>query len=287
MGMLREKMEADLKLRGRALNTRLCYLRCARRFAEHFGRSPFHLGEKEIKSYLVHLVEEKGASPATHYMHVASLKFLYGVTLNRPEAVKRIPFPKRPRRLPEILTGSEVERVLSCVTSIMHRTIVAVGYGAGLRINEARRLQPGDIDSTRGVIFVREGKGRKARQVMLAQRLLSMLREYWRVARPQGEWLFPSPKKLSAPVSSHAVGAALRKAARAARLRKRVSPHTLRHSFATHLLELGYGVEVIQLLLGHSSARATKRYTLIRAEFLRRVKSPLDVLGTPEGETLR
>jgi site-specific recombinase XerD len=200
--------------------------------------------------------------------------------------VATVPFPKVPRPLPEILTGSEVERVLSCITSIKYRTVAAVSYGAGLRLDEALRLRPGDIDATRGVILVREGKGRKARQIMLGQRLLSMLREYWRVTRPQGEWLFTAEKDPARRASPRSVREALHKATRAARIRKRVTPHTLRHSFATHLLELGNELEAIQLLLGHSSMRTTLHYTRIRAEFLRRMKSPLDVVGTSEGELL-
>lgn len=287
MGALRDRMEADLKLLGRAENTQRCYLRCARHFAAHHGRSPERMGESEIKEYLIHLIEEKGISPATHHMHVASLKFLYKVTLRRPEAVARVPFPKVPRRLPQILTGSEALRLLSCVTSIKYRAIGAVIYGAGLRVTEACSLKPEDIDSPRGLIHVRQGKGRKDREVMLGQRLLSMLREYWRVVRPRSDWLFPSRTSSARPVHVRTVREALYKAAQAARLKRRVGPHLLRHSFATHLLELGYDLEIIQSLLGHSSAKTTRRYTRLQAEFLRQVKSPLDVAGTPEGDALR
>lgn len=287
MGMLRDKMEGDLTLKGFAANTQRCYLRCARHFAEHYHRSPALLGEREIKDFLLHLVKDKGASPATHRMYVASLKFLYLVTLNRPEAVERIPFPKVPRRLPDILTGSEAQRLISCITSIKYRTMAAVGYGAGLRITEVCGLRPQDIDSGRGLIHVREGKGRKDREVMLAEKLLGMLREYWRVVRPQGEWLFPSNASPLRPVNARTLREALYQAAKAARITKKVTPHLLRHTFATHLLELGNDMAVIQLLLGHASLRTTRRYTRVRAEFLRRVKSPLDVVGTPEGEPLR
>jgi integrase/recombinase XerD len=287
MGMLRDRMEGDLKLKGFSANTQRCYLNCAQRFAEHYDRSPVHLGEREIKDFLLHLVKDKGASPATHRMYVAALKFLYLVTLNRPDVVERIPFPKVPRRLPDILTGTEAERLISCITSIKYRTMAAVAYGAGLRISEVCSLRPEDIDSDRGLIHVREGKGRKAREVMLGHKLLAMLREYWRVVRPQGEWLFPSNAKPLKPVNDRTVREALRQAARAARLKKKVTPHLLRHSFATHLLELGNDLGVIQLLLGHASLRTTRRYTRVQAEFLRQVKSPLDLVGTAAGAPLR
>jgi integrase/recombinase XerD len=288
MGMLRDKMEGDLKLRGRSIHTQRAYLRCAGHFAEHHGRSPARMGEREIRAFLLHLAKEKEASPATQHMYVASLKFLYGVTLKRPGAVADVPFPRVPRRLPDILTGSEVERLIFCTTSIRYRTVVAVQYGAGLRMDEARHLRPEDIDSKRGVIHVREGKGRKAREVMLGEKLLAMLREYWRAVRPpQVGWLFPSPVDPTKPVSERAIRQALRKAAKAARLKKKVYPHLLRHSFATHLLELGNEMEIIQQLLGHSSLRTTRRYARVSAEVLRRIKSPLDVVGTAEGEPLR
>lgn len=287
MGMLRDRMEADLKLKGYSPNTQRCYLRCAQVFAGHYGRSPAVMGEREINGFLIHLLKEKGAAPATHHMYVASLKFLYAVTLKQPDAVKQVSFPKMPRRLPEILPGTEIERLLSCVTSITYRTMATASYGAGLRITEVRNLMPLDIDSARGLIHVREGKGRKAREVMLADKLLAMLREYWRVVRPKGEWLFPSPAKPAQPVSERAMRAALTKAVRAAGIKKRVTPHILRHCFATHLLELGNDVEGIQRLLGHASMRTTRRYARVGAEFLRRVKSPLDVVGTPQGAVLR
>jgi len=287
MGLLRDRMEADLKLLGRADNTRRCYLSCAARFAKHHGRSPEQMGEREIKNYLVHLIERREVSPATHYMNVASLKFLYSVTLGRPEVAARVRFPKVPLRLPEILSGTEAIRLISCVTSIKPRSIAAVAYGTGLRINEACSLRPDDIDSVRGLIHVRQGKGRKDRDVMLGRELLERLREYWRVVRPKGEWLFPSSTVQGKHLNQRTVREALRKAALAARIKKPVTPHLLRHSFSTHMLEMGYDVVVIQALLGHSSIRTTRRYTRLRSEFLRQIKSPLDVAGTPEGEALR
>jgi integrase/recombinase XerD len=288
MGMLRERMVEDLKLRNRSVITQRCYLSCARHFVEHFdGRPPAKLGEREIREFLLHLVDERGASPATHHQHVAALRFLYKVTLRRPAAVARIPFPRVPRRLPEILTGSEIERLLGCVTSVKYRAICSVAYGAGLRIHEACTLKPADIDSARGLIHVREGKGKKAREVMLAERLLEQLREYWRISRPQGEWLFPSNASPERPVNDRTVREAVSQAVVAARLKRKVTPHLLRHSFATHMLEMGTDLRLIQMLLGHSSFRSTQRYAQLQTEYLRRIKSPFDLLGKPEGQILR
>jgi integrase/recombinase XerD len=287
MGMLRERMLDDLKLRGYREITQRCYLGCVQRFADHYGRSPASMGEREIRDFLLHLVEEKGLAPATHYMHAAALKFFYRVTLRRPQVVERIPYPRVPRRLPDILTGTEVERLLSCVTSLKYRAVCSVAYAAGLRISEVCMLKPADIDSGRGLIHVREGKGGKAREVMLGERLLQLLRDYWNIARPQGEWLFPSNGAAQRHVHDRTVRTVLTHAAQAARLKKRVTPHLLRHTFATHLLETGVDMRTIQLLLGHSSYKSTQRYARVQAEYLRRIKSPLDLLGKPEGQVLR
>jgi integrase/recombinase XerD len=288
MGVLREKMLEDLKLRNRSEITQRAYLGCARRFADYFdGRPPATLGDREIREFLLHVVEERGASPATHHQYVAALKFLYSVTLRKPQAVAQIPYPSVPKRLPDILTGSEVERLLSCITSVKYRAICSTAYGTGLRIHEACTLKPQDIDSPRGLIHVREGKGKKAREVMLPERVLQQLREYWRICRPQGEWLFPSNASPSRPVNERSVSDALSQAVKAARLKRRVTPHLLRHSFATHLLELGTDLRLIQMLLGHSSFRSTRRYVRLQGAYLRRIKSPIDVIGKPEGQILR
>jgi site-specific recombinase XerD len=287
MGILRDRMEADLKLKNFAPITRDCYLRYAQRYIDHFGGlPPGRLGEEQIREFLLHQVNEKKASPATQLMYVAAIRFLYIVSLKRPQVVASIPYPKVPRRLPEILTGTEVERVLCCVTSIKHRAICTLAYGAGLRIKEACSLAPQDIDSKRGVIHVRCGKGRKDRQVMLGTKLLLLLREYYRVVRPQGPYLFPGvqPDK---HITETSVRDALRAAGKAAGVKKRVTPHILRHSFATHLLDMGANLRTIQLLLGHSCLRSTTRYTHVSTSHLAQTLSPLDVLDTAKGDLFR
>ena len=280
MGQLHDRMERDLKLKGYAPNTQSSYLGCARRFAEYHGRSPETMGEEEVKAFLMHVVEERRGSPSTHRMYVAALKFLYKTTLGRPEVMEKVPFPKVSKKLPNVLSGSEVARLLGCITSIKYRTIASTSYGTGLRVGEACGLRPGDIDSTRGLIHVRAGKGNKDREVMLPKKLLEMLRRYWRITKPETEWLFPSNTDPRKPVDTQTLRRALHQAAQAARLKKHVTPHLLRHSFATHLLELGHDIHVVQALLGHASMETTRRYIRVRAEFIRTIQSPLDVAGT-------
>ena len=237
MGMLRERMAEDLKLRGLAPITVASYLRYAQRFAEHYApRSPLRLGEREVREFLLHMVEEKGVSPSTHVVCLAGIKFLYEVTLRRPEVVKRIPYPKRPISIPDVLSGSEVQRLLGCIMSIRMRLVCTTMYATGLRVAEACHLRPGDIDAQRRLIHVRLGKGGRDRQVPMGEKLLGLLREYWRIARPEGEYLFPGDAP-GRPISDQ-VGLARAAGGVAGGSHPQArSPHTLRHCYATHQLE--------------------------------------------------
>ncbi|MDP2183068.1 MAG: site-specific integrase, partial [Actinomycetota bacterium] len=284
MGQLRDRMEEDLRLRCYAQGTRAEYLRCARHFAEYHRRSPVAMGESEVRAFLLHLLKS-GKGPSVVKMHVAAVKFLYEVTLRRPEEVVRIPWPKVARPLPDVLSGSEVERLLAAVESRKYRMVLMSAYGAGLRVSEACGLSVEDIDSRRGLIHVRDGKRGRDRYVMLPARLLLALREYWRAEGLTGMHLFPG-RVPGQCVSSDGVRSALRKAVNACRLTKRVTTHTLRHSFATHLLEGGTDIRTIQVLLGHASIRTAVIYTHISVAHVGRTRSPLDLLGTPEGAVL-
>lgn len=284
MGELYQRMERDLKLKNMAAVTQRKYLQCCCNFVRFHMKSPRDLGETAIKEYLAHL-QLRGAGPETLKLNVAGLKFLYGVTLDRPKVAERLPWPKVPHRKADILSGSEMEQVLSEVKWLVPAMVLMTAYGAGLRIGEAIRLRVEDIDGKRSLIHVRLGKGKKDRYVMLADRLLNALRSYWLRVRPQGGWLFPG-SKLGTHLTAGTVSGALTEAVRSAKLKKRVTAHTLRHTFATHLLELGTDIRVIQVLLGHASIRTTARYAQVSAKHVASVKSPLDVLGTRRGATL-
>jgi len=281
MGQLKEKMAGDLALRGYKPGTCESYLRCAAKFAEYYMVSPTEMGEEEIRAYLLK-VKKKGGLGALK-MSVAALKFLYTHTLERPEEVVRIPWPKTPKPLPDILSGSEVSCLLESIRSLKHRAITMTAYGTGMRISEVCKLRPTDIDSKRKLIHIRDGKRGRDRYVMLSRVQLECLREYWKRARPPGDWLFPGSDP-SKPIGAAAVRDALRKAAADAGITKKVTPHILRHSFATHLLENGEDIRTIQVLLGHGSIRTTERYVKVSREHVGRTKSPLDILGTKRGK---
>jgi integrase/recombinase XerD len=284
MGALCRRMEEDLKLKNYALKTRVEYVRCARHFAAFHMRSPADMGEREIRDFLLSLAFRQ-AKAGTLKMHVAALKFLYSTTLQRPEEVVALPWPKVPHHLPEILAGTEVDALLGAVESLLHRAVVMTAYGTGLRIREACSLRTDDLDSKRKLIHVRNGKGARDRYVMLPDRLRDFLREYWRQVRPSGPYVFPGAKA-GRPITPHAVRDALKKGIRKAGIKKHITMHSLRHSFATHLLEAGTDTRVIQVLLGHASIRTTMRYTRVTQKHIGRVTSPLDILGTDKAHPL-
>jgi integrase/recombinase XerD len=275
MGQFKQKMIEDLQLRRYAPSTSEQYVTCARSFVAYHMRPPTQLDERDVRRFLLYLVLERKVGAATQKMHVAGIKFLYEHTLGRPEVVAAIPWPKVRQTLPDILSGTEVDRLLDALESMTYRAIVMTAYAVGLRISEVCRLETGDIDPKRKLIHV-HGKGGRDRYVPLPERVHFVLREYWKAVRPQGPQLFPGQQPGSC-VSHAAVRANLKVAATKARIKKRVTPHVMRHSFATHLLELGTDIRVIQMLLGHRSIRTTLRYTRVTPRLVAGITSPIDV----------
>jgi site-specific recombinase XerD len=239
------------------------------------------LGAKEIREFVLHLIRERKLGPATVNVHVAAISFLYAITLKRPHEVMDLPRMKVPMRLPRVLSGTEMERLLAAPLGIKHRALILLGYGAGLRVSEIARLEMGDIDPKRMLLYVRQSKRGRERYVMLSPIVLGALRAYWKHAQLSGPRLFPGrdPKKV---MTRAAIYKALQKAARCARL-ERVSPHTLRHTFATHMLEAGTDLRTLQIVLGHASLSSTLTYLHVSAARVQALKSPLDDLGTMEG----
>lgn len=285
MGQLRDRMDEDLRLAGYSPLTRKVYLLYARLFTKYHMRSPAEMGEEHIRQYLLHLVEEKKVSWETYRQVRASLKFLYSVTLRRPVEVVHLPVQRRGNvKLPVVLSGTEVRDLFAATRSAKYRAILMAQYAGGLRISEACRLRPEDIDSKRAVIHIRQGKGGRDRYTMLSTRLLNLLRDYYRQYRPVG-WLFPG-RTAAGHVSRETVRRVFHAARSAAGITKKATPHTLRHCFATHLLETGVDIVVIRTLLGHGSLRATEVYAHVSLEHIGRVRSPLDLLGTPAAKRL-
>jgi integrase/recombinase XerD len=280
-----QRMQERMELRGLKPITVAVYSRCVRRFITHVGKPLGSVTTKDIEQYLLGLARD-GINPRTRNVVLVAIRFAFRTTVRR-DRTTGIPLAKAPRRSPEILSGSEVGRLLDATTSLKYRAIFMLAYGAGLRISELVSLNTTDIDSERMLIHVREGKT-GPRYVMMSPRVLEALRAYWRAFRPTGPRLFPG--RLNQAADPHLTRAAvhkvLAKVARAAGITKTVSPHTLRHSFATHLLETGADVRTVQMLLGHARIESTTAYLHLTTARLRQVPSPLDLIGTDRGHML-
>jgi integrase/recombinase XerD len=280
MTSLRQRMIEDMQIRNLAVHTQNTYVLQVSMFARHFSRSPELLGPNEIRSYQVYLTNEKKLAAGSILIAIAALRFLYKVTLKKSWTVEEIlPAPKKPQKLPIVLSPEEVIHFLNCVAITKHRVILTTCYAAGLRISEAVCLRPPAIDSKRMVLRVEQGKGQKDRYVMLSPKLLATLREWWRLERPR-HWLFPGDNP-DQHISKDAVEQACRKAHRFSHIPKPITPHSLRHAFAVHLLESGTDVRTIQLLLGHRSLATTARYLRIATTKVCSTTSPLDLLPHP------
>ncbi len=276
MTPLRQRMLEDMGIRNLAENTQSAYLQQIAAYSRYFNRSPDQLGPEAIRTYQLYLMEVRALTPSSICVATGALRFLYKVTLKRSWAVEEIPMPKRPRKLPEILSPEEVMHFLNAITNHKHRAILMTAYAAGLRVSEATHLKVTDIDSQRMMLRVEQGKGMKDRYVMLSPRLLDVLRSYWKSARPT-QWMFPGEVP-GQPITREAVGLACQKARRDAGITKPITPHSLRHAFATHLLESGADLRTIQLLLGHRSLATTARYLKVATSTVCATASPFDLL---------
>jgi integrase/recombinase XerD len=282
MTRLRQMMLDELERRNYTQNTKRAYLHAVADFARHFRRSPEQLGLDHVRDYQVHLFRTRRLKANSVTVHLAALRFVFVAVLKRQWPVTDTPYPKKPDTLPAVLSQEEVSRLIGAAVTPVHRLILMTLYATGLRRTELTQLKIADIDAPRMVIHVRGGKGRKDRDVMLSPRLLEALRQYWRGLRRKPKvWLFPGGNwhtDVDRPITDRVVWNACAQAARRAGIEKPVHPHTLRHCFATHLLEAGADIRTIQVLLGHSSLKATTIYLHLSRRHLQATASPLDAL---------
>ena len=279
MTPLRQRFAEDMLLRGLAPTTQRSYIHYVADFALYYNISPEKLDLEAVRQYQFYLLNDRRMSPQTVNTFVSAVQFFYLVTLEMPWGKQCFPRVRTAETLPVVLSPEEVTKFFQHIPSVKYRAALMLCYGAGLRISEAVAVRVTDIDSSRMLIRVVEGKGRKDRYVMLSPRLLRVLRSYWRSARPQ-DWLFPSWRE-NRHLSVGSLSQACRDASEQCGLAKRITAHTLRHSFATHLLEGGTDTRVIQVLLGHSRIDTTARYTLVSSQLIAATPSPLDKLPGP------
>jgi integrase/recombinase XerD len=273
---LRRRMIEDMTIRNFDERTQQSYLRSVRSCCRYCDRRPTELTFEDVRQYQLHLTQS-GLAPASINGAMVALRFFFRVTLKRPEAIDYIPIIRQPQRLPVVMTPQEVASLLESAPGLKWRTALSVAYGAGLRASEVVGLKVSDIDSERMRIRVEQGKGRRDRDALLSPHLLSVLRNWWRVARPS-VWLFPNRLTAFNAVTPRSLNRAFHEAVRKAGIKKPVCLHTLRHCFATHLLEQNVDVRVIQVLLGHKKLETTAVYAHVAAKTLDGIDSPLDRL---------
>ena len=276
---LRKRMLEELQRRNYSSETTRAYLFAVKDFAGYFGKRPDKLGQAHLRQYQLHLLNDRKLAAKTIVGRISALRFFFVKVLRRPYREIDLVYPKRPERLPVILSEEEVARLIESAITSYHRVILMTLYGTGLRREELCRLKVSDIDSQRMVVHVRQGKGNKDRDVTLSPRLLEVLRAYWKWRKPK-TYLFPSlyRKRPEQPIDSKTVWHAVREAARRAGIKKKVSPHLLRHSWATHLLERGADLKAIQVLLGHVDLEATTIYLHLSQRHLQALNNPIDAL---------
>ena len=277
---LRQQMSDDMMIRNLADGTQEAYLRNVSQFAQHFSCCPSKLGPTEIRDYQIYLFKEKEASPSTMVQAVAALRFLYKITLRREWAVDAIPYPKRIRPLPQVLSREQVSLFLDSVINVKHHALLSLTYSCGLRVSEVVSLRVEDIVSQRMLLRIQQGKGGRERWVPLSPATLDLLRAYWKKYRPD-PWLFPG-RSCDQPMSTHNVWKFCKKISLQLPSMPHVNPHLLRHAYATHMLDDGTDIRTIQVLLGHASLSSTTIYAHVSERRLHEVPNLLESLPDPK-----
>jgi integrase/recombinase XerD len=284
---LRQRMIEDMNARKLGAHSQRSHIHSCRRFAAFVKRSPDTAAPDDVRRFQLHLAET-GMSICNRNRIMTGVKFLFRVTLRRPDLAAEIYHLREPQKIPLVLSQDETRRLLAVASSLKVRVLLSLGYGCGLRAGEVVRLKVKHIDSAQKIIRVEQSKGRKDRNVMLSPEVLDLLREWWKVRPsrhdagipPEERWLFPGAKAGNT-MSTRQLNRLFHEAADAAGIKKGVTLHALRHSFATHLLERGTDIRVIQALLGHDKLDTTARYTRVATGMIAGVESPLDLLSEP------
>jgi site-specific recombinase XerD len=264
---LRQRMLEDMDLRGFSVKTQTSYARSVGDLSRYFKRSPDTLTDDEIRRYFVHLKCERKLARQTVTIALCGIKFFIQTTLRRDFSLTGVPVPKRRKKLPVVLSREEVRSILGYVREARFSACLKLIYACGLRLGEACRLAPSEIDSARGVVIIRNAKGGTDRQVPIPPTRVTLLREFWKTHR-NTRWLFPAAgcgRRRGSPAQRHiplgGVQKAFKLALKDSGITKAAHVHTLRHSYATHLLEDGINLRMIQDWLGHRSPATTSVYT--------------------------
>lgn len=259
-----------------SINTCQVYISYFRHFLENLqGHDPIEITSAQINRYIRHLIRTERISPSKQNQIINAIKFYDEKVLGHNKAYYLIDRPIKSKQLPRVISEEEVKKLIQVTENIKHKCIIGLLYSAGLRLNELLNLKPEDIDSKRKIINIKNSKGNKDRISLLSEKVLLLLRKYYKEHRPK-VYLFESYE--GGKYSGSSVRNVVANASKKARLSKIVTPHVLRHSFATHLLERGTDIRYIQTLLGHNSSKTTERYTWVTKKGFESLQSPMDHL---------
>jgi len=265
-----EKLHTELKLRGLSPLTVRNYSFFVDKFLKKTNKPTEELNQEDVRNYLASMFEDK--SKNTIMLAAAALKFFFTEILKKE--VGNIKMPKKEKKLPEVLTKSEVSKLLNSAETRKSRLILSLLYSSGLRVSELVNLKPSDISFSENIGWVRGGKGSKDRMFTLSPNLASELSDYLK-KKENTKYLFSQNE----PLTTRNIQKIVKNLRDRADIKKKVTPHTLRHSFATHLLESGTDIRMIQALLGHSSLSTTQIYTHISSEQIKKIQNPFDTLS--------
>jgi integrase/recombinase XerD len=274
-----EAMRKALVIRNYATKTVNTYVSVLKRYLDQLDKPVEDVTPADIQEWQYFLTNHEKVSWSLFNQMVCALRFYFQKVRNCEWPVEHIPFQRRRRRLPSVLSREEVARLLDAARrNPKHHAILATLYSTGLRLGELVKLQIPDIDSKTMLVHVLQGKGGKDRQVQLSPQLLAILRDYYRscLVKPK-TWLFPGAKS-DYPLDPSGIQRMVAALSKKAGIDKPVSPHTLRHCFATHLLEDRTDLRTIQSMLGHSNIQTTEVYLHVAAHHLQTVRNPLDHL---------
>lgn len=288
MGVLKDQMISEMRLRGYAEKTIKCYTSCVQTLARHFMRSPKSIERDDIEAFFRELRVEK-KSVATIHIYYEALKYFYRMH-NQAYKLPLLSFRNINNRTPVILSKEEVHRMLQRCQSLKYKTILTVIYSAGLRISESTNLTVSDLDFARKTIHIRSSKNNKGRYTILADETIALLRQYLNVYAPVNHLFYG--KDLLGRLSNDCIQRFFKGHVKECGLHPSTHVHTLRHCFATHLLEDGTNIFYIMKLLGHSNIQTTMIYLHLQSPDALNIKSPIDSMrplsatGEREGDIL-
>jgi site-specific recombinase XerD len=268
-------LEKELRSREYSRRTLSTYLRCVHNFLSAMRKRPSKISAQEIRDYLISL-RDKGLRSSTVNLAAAAIQFFYETVGKMPYHMEPVARMKEPRQLPKVYSSEDAEKILSAHDNIKHRLVLMFAYGCGLRVSEIVRLRIDDIDWDRDMIWVRQGKGRKDRGLMLPHMLQKLLRSYL-ADNKSNVYIFETDARHK-PYTSRTAEKIFENACIKSGVARKGGIHSLRHTFATHLLEQGVDLRIIQELLGHASSKTTEIYTHVSNKTISKVKSPLDHL---------